>query len=119
METIITLDLTTWAFLGGTIVPILVGLVTKLNAPSALRGLINLILSAVAGLIAVAITQDGVLDKASIVAGFMALVASVGTYYGVLKPMGITGAVQRATANFGLGTGRAHSTEEIVRTRTR
>jgi hypothetical protein len=47
-EPIITLDLTTWAFLGGTIVPILVGLLTKLNAPSALRGLVNLILSAVA-----------------------------------------------------------------------
>jgi len=103
LDTVITLDLTTWAFLGGTIVPILVGLLTKLNAPPALRGLVNLILSAVAGLIAVAVTQDGVLDKASIVAGFMALVASVGTYYGVLKPLGVTGAVQRATADFGLG----------------
>src|SRR5688572_20598191 len=114
MDTVITLDLTTWAFLGGTIVPILVGLLTKLNAPPALRGLVNLILSAVAGLVAVAVTQDGVLDKASVVAGFMALVASVGTYYGVLKPMGVTGAVQRATANFGLGTGRAKTTQETV-----
>lgn len=104
MKSVITLDLTTWAFLGGTIVPILVGLLTKLHASPAVRGLLNLVLSAVTGLIAVAVTQDGVLDKASIVAGFMALVASVGTYYGVLKPIGVTGAIQRATADFGLGT---------------
>lgn len=116
---IITLDLTTWAFLGGTVVPILVGLLTKLNAPSSLRGFVNLVLSAVAGLIATAIAQDGVLTQAAVVAGFMALVASVGTYYGVLKPMGVTGAVQQATADFGLGPRNARSTEEIVRTRTR
>lgn len=99
----LTLDLATWAFLGGTIVPILVGLVTKLHASSAVKGLVNLVLSAVAGLIATAIATDGVLTKAAVVAGFMALIASVGTYYGVLKPAGITGAVQRATANKGIG----------------
>lgn len=99
----ITLDLATWAFLGGTIVPILVGLVTKLHASSAVKGLVNLVLSAIAGLVATAIATDGVLTKTAVVAGFMALVASVGTYYGVLKPVGVTGAVQRSTANVGIG----------------
>ncbi len=99
----ITLDLATWAFLGGTIVPILVGLLTKLDASSAVKGLVNLVLSAIAGLIATAVVSDGVLTKEAVVAGFMALVASVGTYYGVLKPIGVTGSVQRATANVGIG----------------
>lgn len=99
----LTLDLATWAFIGGTVVPILVGLLTKLRAPSWLKGLVNLVLSAAAGLIATAQVSDGVLTKTAIVAAFLSLVASVGTYYGVLKPVGVTGAVQRATAQVGLG----------------
>lgn len=102
----ITLDLATWAFLGGTIVPILVGLLTKSSAHPGLKGFLNVVLSAVAGLIATAQVQDGVLTKAAIVAGFMAFVASIGSHYGWLRPAGITGSsgvVQRSTANIGIG----------------
>lgn len=102
-EFTITLDLAMWAFLGGTVVPILVGLVTKLSAPSSVKGLVNLVLSMIAGLIATAIATDGVLSQTAVVAAFMALIASVATYYGVLKPVGVTGGVQRATAQVGIG----------------
>ena len=98
-----TLDLATWAFLGGTIVPILVGILTKIDAHPGIKGFLNVVLSAVAGLIATAIAQDGVLTQAAVVAGFMSFVASIGTYYGWLKPAGITGAVQRSTAEVGIG----------------
>ena len=103
METI-TLDLAVWSALGGTVVPILVGLVTKLNASSAVKGVVNLVLSTIAGLIATAIAGDGVLTQAAVVAAFLALMTSVATYYGVLKPVGVTGAVQESTAGFGLGS---------------
>lgn len=99
----ITLDLATWAFLGGTIVPILVGLLTKARAHPGLKGFLNLVLSGVAGMIATAQVTDGVLSKASIVAGAMAFVASIGTYYGLLKPAGITGAIQAKSAEVGIG----------------
>lgn len=99
----ITLDLATWAFLGGTIVPILVGLLTKLRAPSAVKGTVNLVLSAIAGLIATAQVTDGVLTKEAIVAVFLSLIASTATYHGVLKPVGVTGGVQKATAQVGIG----------------
>lgn len=99
----ITLDLATWAFLGGTIVPILVGILTKIDAHPGLKGGINVLLSAVAGLIATAITQDGVLTQEAIVAGFMAFVASIATYYGFLKPSGVSGSVQSSTAKVGVG----------------
>lgn len=100
----ITLDLATWSFLAGTVVPILVALTTKLNASSAIKGAINLVLSAVAGLIATAIAGGGVLTQQAVVAGFLALLASVASYYGGWKPVGVTGAVATATAQVGLGS---------------
>ncbi len=105
--TVVTLDLATWALIGGTLVPLIVGLVTKLRASSAVKGLANLVLSAVAGVIAAAIAGGGILTKQSVVAGFLSLVGSVGAYYGVLKPTGVTGAIQVATADIGLGSASA------------
>ena len=99
----ITLDLATWAFLGGTIVPILVGILTKIDAHPGIKGFLNVVLSAVAGLVATAIAQDGVLTQAAIVAGFMSFVASIGVYYGFLKPAGVTDAVQSSTSKVGIG----------------
>ena len=102
----IILDLTTWAFLGGTVVPMLVGLLAKQRLHGGLKGFLNLVLSAVAGLIATAQVQDGVLTKTAIVAGGMAFVWSIGIHYGLLKPNNVTGSdgfIQRKTANVGIG----------------
>ena len=103
MDDIITLDLATWAFLGGTVVPILVGILTKLHLSSGLKGLVNVVLSAVVGLIASEATTDGVLTQDALVGFFMALAVSIATYYGVYRPNGVTGAIQFATRNFGIG----------------
>ena len=115
-ESLITLDLATWAFIGGTIVPILVGILTKCRASSAVKGLVNLVLSAIAGIIATAIATGGALNEATVVAAFMALIASVATYFGVLKPTGVTGAVQGSTANFGIGKPTNEGTATVSRT---
>lgn len=118
----IILDLSTWAVIGGTFVPILVGVLTKVNLHGGVKAVVNLVLSCIVGLIATAQTTDGVLSQEAIFAAGLALVTSMAMHFGVWKPMEVTGSsgvVQRATARFGLGGERAKSTEEIVRTRTR
>lgn len=118
----IILDLATWAFIGGTLVPIVVGVLTKIHLHPGVKAVINLILATVVGLIGTAQVTDGVLSKEAIFTAGIALVTSMATHFGVWKPMEITGSsgiVQQATANFGLGASRAKSTEEIVRTRSR
>lgn len=101
---IVSLDLVTWAMLGGVLVPILVGIVSKCAAPASLKSVLNLVLSGIAGLVATAQATDGVLSKEAIVAWLLALTASIATYYGVYKPTGVSGSVQEATAGFGLGS---------------
>ncbi len=102
--TVVNLDVQALAFAAGVGVPILVGVVTRSNASSGFKAVLNFLLSAVAGALAVAIEAEGVVDVGSVVLGIGSVwVVSVATYYGLLKPTGVSGAVQRSTASFGVG----------------
>lgn len=102
----IVLDLATWGLLGGTAVPILVGVLTKINLHPGAKAVVNLLVATLVGLIGTAQVTDGVLSKEAIFTAGLALITSMATHFGVWKPMQITGStgfVQTATADFGLG----------------
>lgn len=106
MEKVLELDLATWAFIGGIAVPIVVGVLTKVHLHPGVKGLVNLVLSAVVGLIATAQATDGVLSQEAVVATGIALLTSVAMHFGIWRPMQVTGSsgvVQEATRNFGIG----------------
>lgn len=95
-------DLTLLTLLSGVLVPLLVGILAKLNASSVVKSVLNLGLTAAGTLLAVANETD--FDwKVFLVNWSVAWVVSVATYYGFYKPSGVSGAVQEKTANFGVG----------------
>lgn len=88
----------------GLIIPLVVGLVTKWHASSGLKAWANVILSAIAGALNVALTSNGdVVLSAWVVGIVQTLVVSVASYYGFWKPTGIAQSVQLAAPNVGIG----------------
>ncbi len=107
----VTVDVATVGVVLGTVIPILVALVTKRVASPGTKAVVNLLLSAIAGALSVLVAeaQGTVVElEASAFVASVALtwVTSVATHYGLLKPTGITGAggaVQRVVPG-GLGS---------------
>lgn len=98
------LDAQTIALLSGVVIPLLVGLVSKLNASSGLKAIINAFLSAVAGTLATVTQVTAPQVRDFVIAILSTWVVSVATYYGVYKPTGVAGTVAEKTAGFGLGS---------------
>jgi hypothetical protein len=79
------------AVLAGTVLPLLVGLLTKASTNPILKSLLLLALSA--GTTAAASVASGADLKASLAAGALAYVTAVAAHYGLLKPSGASAAV--------------------------
>lgn len=102
MEPVLYSDLTLLALLTGVIVPLLVGLITKLNASSAVKSVLNLGLTALGA--ALATSQEiGFSWKPFLVNWGLAWAISIGTYYGFYKPTGASDAVANIAPNVGVG----------------
>ena len=99
------LDATVAMFISGVIIPILVGLVTKLHASSALKAILHAFLSAVAGLIITATALDGVavFSRESLVLAFMTWITGVAAYFGFLVPTQVSTKINLATKDVGIG----------------
>lgn len=97
-------DTTLIALVSGVLVPLLVGLLTKLDAPSGVKAVANAALSALAGALAT-IAPDGsdFAWRPFVVSWATTWVVSVATYYGAWKPTGVAPAVQRSTSSVGVG----------------
>ena len=95
-------DLTLFTLLTGVIVPFLVGVLTKLNAPSSVKAVLNLGLTALGSVLAT-ISEVDFNWKIFLVNWAIAWVVSVGTYYGFYKPTGVSDRAAEATADFGIG----------------
>lgn len=93
------LDVHVLTIIAGTIIPILVGIVTKASASAKVKAAVNVVLSIAAGFATAALAVHG--DVTADV--FIAWLASVATYYGFWKPIGVAPKVQAATANVGIG----------------
>jgi hypothetical protein len=107
MEPASTIHLSAWlvALLGGTAVPVLTGLITKLQASAGMKAVVALLLSAVVTVIAVIVQADGTFVAEDVLKLFATtFVAHATTYYGFWRPIGggaAPGAV--ATADAGIG----------------
>jgi len=92
----------------GTLIPLLVGVVTKMRASSQVKSIANALLSAVAGAL-VPVINACAGDTCAVNWREVALgvgvtwIASVATYYGLWKPTGTADSVQARTAGVGIG----------------
>ena len=92
------------ALLSGSIIPLLVGLVSKLNASSALKAVLNALLTAIAGAVVTATQAGGaIVWQLYLINIGLAWLSSCATYFGLWKPTGVSAAIQRRTAHVGLG----------------
>lgn len=96
------LDLAVLGILVGTVLPIVVGIVTKEVRSGALRSSLLAFLSAVAGAANMAIHDQGVFTKETIVAAAITFVTASASYYGFLKPSGISPTINEKTSEFGI-----------------
>lgn len=100
----VTLAPLTVTLLLGTVAPLLVGLLTRLAAPSALKAVLLVTVSIVVGLVSTAIGEDGgaVISEQALTNAVIAWVAAVATHFGVWKPLNVPA---RLAPDFGLGKG--------------
>lgn len=100
-------DVTLLTLLFGTVIPLLVGLVTSTSASSRFKAVANTVLSALAGGLAVAIAADGKVVLATVLTAMVqSFVASNASYHGLWKPTGAAPSVANITGDAGLGAPR-------------
>jgi hypothetical protein len=96
-------DATLIAVVSGVVIPLLVGVITKLQASPAVKAVVHAMLAALAGALAT-IVPDVPWDwEEFIVDWATAWVVGVATYFGLWKPTAVAQRVQEATARFGIG----------------
>ena len=96
----VILDLYWVNLVAGTLLPIVVALVTKRVAPSSVKTIILIVLAAIAALLQNIIQLGGEFDVKTTVLNFvLTLFTAIAAHFGVLKPVLVTGsegAVQKA-----------------------
>ncbi len=112
-DNIVSVDAQLAALLLGVVIPLLVGLLSKINAPDGLKSVMNLGLSALAALLTTVSVDGGDF----LVREFVTLFAftwgtSIVSYYGLHKPTGVAGSVASATRDFGIGPKPRLTTDE-------
>lgn len=103
----ITLAPQTVQIILGVLLPLLVGIVTKLNASKAVKSFVLLILSLIGGTLSQAIASDGsaFFSQETLISVATTWVVAIASYYGLWKPSGTSESVNTKTANFGIGKG--------------
>lgn len=104
MNTVLTINAELVLIITATLIPLVVGVITKLTAPGALKSILLIVIGAVATAIAVSTGADGVavISKVTLIESFRTVVTSIAMYFGVWKATGISPAVNKATENIGL-----------------
>jgi hypothetical protein len=91
----------------GTLVPILNGLLTKVTLPSAVKGVITIILSAIVALITSATLADGtaVISWLTFLMWFLTTVGAIAAYVNIYKPLNLTSSTPngKLAPNSGIG----------------
>jgi hypothetical protein len=88
----ITIDVALWGLVIGTVLPIVVGLVTKSNTPAATKAVILLALAAVISVGQEIVAAGGFDLKPTLLKLALLFLTAVGAHFGLLKPAGVTGA---------------------------
>lgn len=98
------LDVGILTFIVGTAIPILTALITKARASSAVKAVVTLTLAVIAAAIQLAIEVNGVVNLRSFLANLaVTWIIAIATYYGLLKPTGVTGKVAQVAPDTGIG----------------
>ncbi len=105
MIELVEVDVKALSFVLGTIIPVLVALLTKAGAHPGIKAVLNALLAAIAGVVSLAIASNGEIVVSAALSSIATVwFSSVATYYGLLKPTGTAGAVAESTKSFGLGS---------------
>lgn len=88
---VITIDVALWGLVIGTVLPILVALITARFAASRFKSIILLFLATVTAIGQEILAVGEFEVKSTIVKLALLFLTSVGLHYGLLKPTGITG----------------------------
>lgn len=100
----IELDVTVVAFIVGTVMPLLTAVLTKLSASSGIKAIVNLALSAGAGVLALFTASGGKTTWYEIVGAVVAAYLASGvSYQNLWKPLKVAPALQESTQGFGVG----------------
>lgn len=99
----IKLDVAFLSVIAGTVIPLLVALVTKWNASSGVKAVLNAVLALAAGEGAMALEHGGLVTKAAALAVAYAWITSQSTHFGLWKPTGASSALNTLTPNLGFG----------------
>lgn len=88
-EHVITIPMTVWAMITGTVIPLVVGLLTKITARPGVKIVTSLVLNAVSGIVGAAVVLDGnaVISTETLVLAGLTLIQSLATYVGIWKPL--------------------------------
>lgn len=90
------------AMFSGVIIPILIALLTKVQASAKLKAIGNAFLCAISGALSTVI--PGAWEWKSFgIAALSTWAVSIATYYGLWKPTGVTQATAGATSSVGIG----------------
>lgn len=104
----IEIDTLTLSLLTGTVVPLLVAVVTKARASSTVKGVANLVLSFAAGALAFMASADGAVAWQEVVGGGLSAWLTSGVaFHNLWKPLGTAQAVATSTGSFGIGVEQA------------
>ena len=87
-----TLSPFTVQIIASVLIPILTGLLTRVTLSSGVKGLITLVLNAIAALVITATVADGtaVISQVTFQQWALGLAISIATYVGVYRPAGVT-----------------------------
>lgn len=111
----VTIDVGHISALIGVAIPLLVGLLTKLEAPSGVKAAANALLSALAGVATQVVDAGGTfIPSEAVLSVLLTWVVSVATYYGLWKPTKASEVVQLKTANFGVTRHKRQSDAEAA-----
>lgn len=91
--TVVLMSATLWALVQGTVIPILVGILTKVTAEAGVKILVSIVLNAIGAIINTVAIVEGVavLSTQTLVNGLVGLIATIAIHYGVFKQIEVTG----------------------------
>ena len=104
MTPVLELDATLTMLIVATLIPLLVGIVTKLGTHPAVKSIALIVLTTAASVLVVSTQADGVavVSKATAITAIQSIVTAVATYFGVWRATGVSETLNTKTANFGI-----------------
>lgn len=104
----LSMNTLTLTLLVGTVIPLLVAVVTKANASPGVKAFVNVVLTAAAGAATALLASNGGLPwQQVVIAAFATYVASGTSYNHLWKPTGVAPSIASAFPQLGLGGPKA------------